>query len=196
MNKEELIEIVRLRVKPVVDETDYTNEAWIEKVMTLVYAEMVSAYDFDLENSRYFTKDYEVAVLQDSVTDFYYSAFPAKIIYVQDAAGAVRFISPKKQKGLVFVPIMDTDLELIQELNTNIVDTKIKYTVGRDKIRYDGITSDLITSGVLIRLVVAFDAYEYTDEIYIPSDQQKTFIDQIILFIGGDRDVDLVNDNR
>ena len=196
MTKAELIEIIRLRVKPVVDETSFTHENWVNKILSTVYAEMISAYDFNESNSRYFTKDYELTISQDPTTLIYYSTYPGNVIFINDAAGAARFILPKQQTSLAFVPVLDTELELMQNLNTFKYDNKIKYVSGRDRIEYYGLTDDLITEGVLGRFVIGFDEYDYTDQIFIPEEKQKTFIDQAVIFLTGEEDVDLANDNR
>lgn len=197
MIKEKLIEIVRLRVKPVVDETSLIHEAYVEKVMSTLYAQMVQAYvsKNTRGNTRYFTKDFELAVSQNAITDIYFSEYGVQVISVNDAAGAARFVTTKKDRGLVFAPIMDVDLELIQSLQSYQVDTKAKYISGRDYIQYDGIPPDVVTEGVLARLLLSFDAFDYNDDIFIPEELQKTFIDETVKFVASERDVDLINDN-
>jgi len=196
MTKEQLIEIVKLRIKPIVDETSFAHEAWVEKIMSTVYSELIANYDFNYDNGRYFTKDYELTISQDPTTLIYYSEYPASVIHISDAAGAVRFISPKQDRSLQFVPVLDTDFELMQNLNTHLYDDKIKYISGRSSIQYQGLTDDIIAAGVIARLIISFDEYEYSDEIFIPGEKQKTFIDQAVIFLAGENEVDLINDNK
>lgn len=184
MTKQELIETVQISQQAVVNNVDYSYQI-IDRIMSTIYAEFVSSYFKRENNTRYFTKDYTLNVLLDSNKNVYYSLYPTKVLYVNDAAGAARFIRPKEDQTLIFVPILDEEYELCKNLSCSTIDKKIKYISGLDRIEYINITQDLVNAGVLSRLVLSWDSYLDNDIIYLPSSIEKTFIQQAIAIYNG-----------
>lgn len=184
MIKQKLIELVQYSSQMVVSNTDYSFQL-IDAYMSTIYAELVSSAFERSDNTRFFTKDYTLPVVLDATKNVYYSLYPTDVVYVNDAAGPARFISPSQDRSLVFIPINDEDYELSQNLNCNLLDLKIKYIAGRDRIEYHNIPADLVAAGVLSRIAVSWDSYLYTDNIYMPNDIQKTFVEQAVMYFNG-----------
>ncbi len=190
MNKEQLVKIIQTQLANGNVTSALLGKyhpAEIEKFIEMAYNDVVGkAYsqsqrysDFSqLDNHIKAFKNVPVAYDKDLCE--YYSILPAPIIQIPDNQ-AIRLISPMRDQGYAFVYEDNSATAVFNELEVNALDSSVAYQVEASQIRYkSGMTDDMAAAGVLMKLVVQFDALDDEDEVYMPSGQ-STLITQIVV---------------
>ena len=147
-----------------------------------------------------YSRQYKSIAISTDSDGSKYSIIPAKIVPISNPQEGIREISTSTGTGLEFVPISNNNLRLVQDLDVNLVDEIVGYTLVQNSdgnwiVEYNGIP-DAITS-VKMRIVIAFDEYLDSQEILIPSgtDNKFKFLDLALNYLIGMQPKDKLNNN-
>jgi len=199
MTKEEWIEEVRVKAMSRASiNSDMINKGdeykfhpvFIEKVLNNIYAEIVQAYynQGKAVNNSMFTKRYSQTFSTDVDTNIKYLEYPEKFIPISDAQGAVRFIKAKSTYGITFEPIKDSDLHYFIDSEIASIDEVYGYVSNQERVDIFGdIDTAIVTAGVLMDVVIPFEAYDATDEIHIPVGQDEVMFERAISVLMDDK---------
>lgn len=204
MNKEQIIELIGKTLAGgnlVPDGKGAYHPLVIEKYAAIVYPSFL--FQVFKNATRYtdysrldnFIKTYTVSVTKDTQRDKYYSVLPAQLVYLPEQLG-IRQISTIIGENNPFIPTEATASAIFSELEISIVDDSIRYWMEGTKIWYRNMTSDIADVGVLMKLIVNFDEYADTDNVYLPPGGQDSFFNQIVAMIQKRKPEDIRNDNN
>lgn len=145
-------------------------------------------------NWRYdqFVKRFYQPILQDSISDKYYSQLPAQIMSVNNNQG-IRLISPAKEESTAFLPRKTLGTFLMDGLDVNTMNN-IFYTLEGRNVYYSG-DIDCNWENVLMKLAVKFEELDDEDWINIPDGDAAQIVQTAIGFMSGKMPSDIANDN-
>jgi hypothetical protein len=195
MTKEKLVEVFTRRLvgqlssdsagsfdQPLVAE--YMNMAF-NTVMWEIYTKGV----FNLDN---YTKRYPetigatgIAVTYDSYQDLYFSILPVDMVPLPRVGSGVVKIQTLKGSALSFVPMASVEKEMLDGQEVDLIDDTIRYIVRGDIIEYTNMTSNIASVGVKIDIVRPFNAYDWDENVFIPSGQDQRFYEMTVSFATG-----------
>jgi hypothetical protein len=163
------------------------HPAEIEKFIEMAYNDVVGkAYGQSQRYSDFSQLDNHIKAYKNVPVTYdkdlceYYSILPAPIIQIPDNQ-SIRLISPMLDQGYAFVYEDNSSTAVFNELEVNALDDSGSYQVEASQIRYkSGMTDDMAKAGMLMKLVVQFDALDDDDEVYMPAGQ-STLISQIVV---------------
>jgi hypothetical protein len=138
------------------------------------------------------TKRFYQPILQDPISDKFYSELPAQIMSVNNNQG-IRLISPAKEESTAFLPRRQLSTYLMDGLDVNTMDN-IFYTLEGRKVYYSG-NIDCRWENVLMKLAVKFEELEDEDWINIPDGDSAQIFQMMLGFMTGKLPSDLTDDN-
>lgn len=200
IKKKALIELVRHRV----------NGEFAAKHMSKVGSQMIAYYigrafnqllievfRKNLSNFDSYTKQYlSVAIALDATTDEYYSVLPAPIVQLPRACDGILHISGMTSKSVEFVPITNTQLQVMEGLDVNIIDDVVGYVFKHGRIEYQGMTAAIAAGTVKMSLVIPFEEYDYDDLVSVPTGADEELIKRVMTLIAGTPDADRINNGN
>lgn len=190
MQKNKLIESIQYRLKPV-DETEQFPYQVVEAYADQVYRAFVEMAHKknDIYELDYLAKRYDsVPVVQDGVTDQYYSTLPEVII---DSKYGVRRITQAKDTSSSFVPATDQEIRYMYGSNADLLDTTILYTSRQNRVDYYGIGTSI--TSVSMHLIIPLEKYGDEDEVNIPGGGFGEFVTAVVNYAMGTPLPDLLN---
>lgn len=145
-------------------------------------------------NWRYdqMTKRFYQPILQDPISDKFYSQLPAQIMSVNNGQG-IRLIAPSKEESTAFLPRKTLGTFLFDGLDVNTMDN-IFYTLEGRNVYYSG-NIDCAWENVLMKLAVKFEELEDEDWINIPDGDAAQIVQTAIGFMSGKLPSDIADDN-
>ena len=180
---------------------DRVLDAVIEKTLNELYTEVFIANPLTLQR---YTKGYgyttPLIIMYEAVTGIYYTILPENIVPFNDKASGVRRIAPATQIGTSFFPMDQREWDLATKgVQSSKVKDGIGYIVNFARVEYYGITSNIITSGVRMDLIIPFSEYGDANVVLIPEhldDGKRGFIDRVVARLVTIPPVDLKDDNK
>jgi hypothetical protein len=95
-----------------------------------------------------------------------------------------------------FKPIRESEYKSIQGLPVYSTVVEYYFWVKYDKIYFsDNITSGIRSAGVTVNLMVPFSTYTLTEDLPIPTDMEQMLWVDVVNYLSGTPQPDLINDN-
>jgi len=148
-------------------------------IMGKYHPEMVAKYITEAMNSvlydiyrndeaslDLYSKEYSVSVSNDVTLDLYYSTLPAKIVELPMNAG-IRLVTNKQDQTSSIDLVPANQQPVLGNLDVAIMDNKPWCHLAQNKLFYHNWDPDI--ENVLMKLVIPFEEYGDTDNIYLPS---------------------------
>ena len=150
-----------------------------------------------------FSKEYtsQTASL-NSTTSRYEITLPAQLIFPpKHPEEAVITINEHANSYVEYAYIPERDFELMQRQDVFLIDSVKYYTLDNNKLIIlteltAGDITTVTSTGLRLRLVVAIDAYSYTDKLSIPEGRELDFMVMVFQFLGMKAPVELLNRNE
>ena len=199
MTKSEWTSLVRQRTKQMNHDIEWrVVEASCNAAYTALLDELSRRNIIELDA---YSRQYKnVTVSKDTDTNVKYSVIPDNIVPFSNPQEGVREIATMQETGIEFYPISNKDLRYTQDLDINLIDGAVGYTLiqnsdGNRIVEYNG-CPDSVTS-VKMRLVIPFTSYGEDQEVMIPSgtDNKYKFLDLAINYLLGMQPKDKANNN-
>jgi hypothetical protein len=138
-------------------------EAWIGRAWnTLMY----EAYRLDKSNVDFYCKPFYGVAVEKDAHDQYFCTLPVAVVQLPDSADGVRRVMYEKDGVTVkFVPIERDAQGVFAELDINLIDTEIGYSVYHDKIVWE---CDPEVPTVSMDIVPLYEDYSDDDDLAAP----------------------------
>lgn len=199
MTKDQFIELIKRRLAG-----GYLTPEQLSKISSDVIEYNVSrafnqifyeVFRQDSSNLDLYCKEYRnIDILYDTETDTYYSILPESIVQLPDPQNGVRRINLMQNNTVRFVPVEADSIGVFDMLDVSLVSDMIKFTVNSGKrIEYYNMNPDY--TKVRMSLVIPFEKYEGSDDVYIPSGQELNLADTVIKLLLNQPDEKKLNDN-
>lgn len=201
ITKKAYIELVRDRINGEYESKHLgkLSNKKIDYYISLAYnSALVGMFTKGLVSYENYTKEYQdVAIIQDTNTDVYYSVLPAPIIVIPRRAGSgIVRISGMNSSSVEYVPMTNGDFKVIDGLEVDLIDDVVGYIFKHGRIEYYGMTTELVASTVKMELVIPFEEYNDTDYVQIPTGTDDMIIKNIIQMLMGQPDADRLNNGN
>ena len=172
-----------------IDKTLEIDKREVKKAMDIVFKQII--YDNKDNNDMIDTLSHtftSVAVTYDADIDKYVAEYPATPIFVNNSYNlCIRFVTYDGSEDIDFCPVTESDIYLLEGQTVDLVDDVIPYTKERDRIVFwDGIDdgSEILTTGVKIKMLIPISEMENTDEMFIPDKGENDFIMMVLNIMG------------
>ena len=201
IQKKALIELVRERINGEF-EAKHLSKVGDQKLAYYIGRAYNTAltvmFSRNITNFDPYIKEYQsVAIAQDSSTEVYYSVLPSEIIMIPRKAGnGIMRISGMTSTSVEYVPITNSDLQVIDGLDVNTIDDVVGYVFKNGRVEYQGMTATLAGGTVKMELVIPFEAYEDEDYVQIPTGSDDMLIQGVVKMLIGTPDADRINDGN
>lgn len=200
IKKIELIELIQDRLSGEMSEDSLgsLHEDIVEYNIGRAYnSAMINIYRRQSYNIDNYAKRFKgISVTYDSDEELYKSILPANIVQIPRIGGGIVKVQQSKGRGLIFQPVTDTDIELSYDLDVELVDDVIGYTLVGNELTYYNMTSQVASGGVKMDLVIPFEEYGYEDNVPMPSGSDFDVYSMTVEMLLGKPPADQLNNNQ
>ena len=162
---------------------------------------LIQVFRNNLSNFDAYTKWYkDVDIEYDSTIGIYYSVLPAPVIQLPRTGDGILQINDMLDQSIQYVPITNGELQNIDGLDIDTIDTVVGYTFKNGRVEYQGTDYDGSQSTyadiVRMLLVIPFEEYADTDYVQIPTGSDELLLQTVINLLLGIPDSDNLNNNN
>jgi len=183
MTKEEFIDFVKVQTG------DKHHETVIEKAIASAWNTILyNTFKNNPDNLDLYTKEYKIAtgsILQNANTSIWYFLLPAQIsqLPTSEQLREVRPLTDVQNTFGIISLSQRTTLNNLQSID--ISEKRTTCCVRGNTVEFDNISAANRSAGVLANLVVSFEEYADTDDIYVPSGQDIDLLGLTKSFLEG-----------
>ena len=200
MTKQQTIDYYR-HIVGQIDPTGKYHEVIVEKAISGACNSIIyDAFSKHMQqNLDLYMKGYTaIPVVLDNTTNDYYCILPTKIMQLPLLGDGVREVTTLQSHAIEFIPMTTDTAAMYPRMEASQVMNHIGYTVLLDRVILTDLEGRLGTSinSVNMRLVRPFEAYDDTEEFYVPAGQDERLDQLVISKLGIIRPTLLKNDNN
>ncbi len=183
MTKEELIDLVKIRL------ADKHASVAIEKALSVAWNTILyntfrnNPDDLDLYSKEYFIETGDIET--DTNTDIDYFELPVAVSQLPKSE-QVRQVRPLQDTTNVFGIVSLSQRTTLSNLQSaDINEKRTTCTVRGNRLEFENLSVAHKAAGVIAVLVIAFDEFDDTDDIYIPAGQDAQLLQLTSSYLEG-----------